>query len=108
SFRSNEAALVVVRQGTGAMRVPDKNRKLVARIEQANRARLLLRKQQTAVLGADDAVRVIGSLPDEFPSGAGGDDPGDSGHHHVLCRSWLWKGIWLLCGGDRSETDGDR
>src|SRR6185503_9253104 len=67
SFRSNEAALVVVREGTGAVGVPDKNRKLVARIEQANRARLLLRKQQAAVFGADDAVRVIGSLPDEFP-----------------------------------------
>ena len=82
SFRPNEAALVVVRQGTRAMGVAHKNGKLVVRIEHANRAPLFLRKQQTAVFRADDAVRVIGSLPDEFPFGASRDDPGDRGHHH--------------------------
>src|SRR4029434_5601420 len=75
SFRPNEAALVVVRQGTSAMGVSDKNGKLVVRFEHANLLRLFLRKQQTAVFRADDAVRVIGSLPDEFPFGASRDDP---------------------------------
>ena len=108
SFRPNEAALVVVRQGTRAMGVPHKNGKLVVLIEHADRAWLFLRKQQTAVFRADDAVRIIGSLPDEFPFGASRDDPGDSGNLHFLCSSRLWKGISLLCGGERAETKGDR
>src|SRR4029079_14023554 len=46
--------------------------------------------------------------PDQFPFGAGRDDPGDGGNGHFLCSSRLWKSILLLRGGECAETEGDR
>ena len=106
-LRPNEAALVVNAQGSGAMGVLNKNRKLVVPVEQAYGAGLFLCKQQAAVFCADDAVGIVGSLPDELPFGSGRDDPWDGGNRHLPHRRGLWEsplpsGVSLLCDSNHA------
>ena len=66
-----DAAAGVHRQRSRAVRVAQEHRRAVVAIELADLVRLLLREQQAAIVGADDAVGVVGALPGERPRRAG-------------------------------------
>src|SRR4029077_3989803 len=85
------AALVVETQAAGAMRVPGEDGVLIVRVQPPDEAGLLLGEEYSAILGAYEAIGVVGPLPQEFPLGSCGDDARDRSDRHLLLRGRLTK-----------------
>ena len=77
SLHAEDAAFGVDSQRAGTVSVLEIAGKLAVDVEFADPARLFLREEKAAVFRADDAVRVVSSLPNKFPDGSGRDDAGD-------------------------------
>ena len=84
---ANDAALVVDAERAGAVGVAGPEGDLVMLVDPANRAGLFLGEEDRAVLHADQAVGVVGPLPDELPLGSGRNDAGNRGDRHLLLRA---------------------
>ena len=73
-----QVALRAHRQRAARVRVRVRHGRLAVRLQLHDSAAVVLRQQQAAVIGADDAVAVVASLlPDERPFPARLDHPGD-------------------------------
>ena len=69
------------------MRIREDNGRLAIAIEFDDIGFVVLRDQQAAVFGADDAVAIVaGILPEKFPLRARGDDAGNRGDGNFARR----------------------
>ena len=67
------------------MRVGEKHRRAIHRIELADSSRLLLREEQTTIRCANEAIGVIRALPRDTPRCAGSDDARNRGDGDFSC-----------------------
>jgi hypothetical protein len=56
------------------MSAAQNDRKAIVLIQLADAIGLLLRKQEAAIGGTDDAIGVVGAVPGDSPRGTSGDD----------------------------------
>ena len=94
------------------MSAAQNDRKAIVLIQLADAVGLLLRKQEAAIGGADDAIGVVGALPGDPPRGTSGDDArnlGDSNSSRTLRlrEAALLRDYHLIDGDSRSNGIAD-
>ena len=110
ALRGVQAALVVQRNGAGAVRCRrDRRIRDCPSVELADRVGLLLGEDHAAVGRADDSVRRFEVRPDELPRGTGGNDAWNFRHRgspftgQKLCERRLGCGKRREAGGSQCK-----
>jgi hypothetical protein len=70
------------------MRITQKYRDAIVDVEFAHLTRLFLREQQSSVVGADQAIGVVGALPGTRPHRAGRHDTRDAADGYLAHALW--------------------